>query len=375
MSAFITELEKLLSQAIDRNAQAEPLPNGIVLYGAGSVGRECLLFLLSKGVLVHAVLDAKSSLKQLEGVPVLRPDDATFSAEDKARIPVVISIFNAFISMPDVEVLIKAAGWQYVTGFLKFHRQHSAPLGDKYWLTAPSFYQTQSPGWREGIGLWADEDSACLYRDILKFRFTGEYADAPLPHPGGQYFPDTIPPWEKNLRFVDCGAFNGDTLEILGDSGYQVEALAAFEPDAANLAILSHKLPSIAPAAKPAALWPCGVYSSTTQLRFDSGNGAGSALSASGDSVIQCVSLDEALTGFSPNLIKMDIEGAEYAALLGGRKLIERHRPGLAICVYHHPAHLWQIPALVKSWNLDYHFYLRVHCYNGFDLVMYAIPN
>ncbi len=375
MITFIPELEELLSQAIGESTQAEPLPNEIILYGAGSIGRECVLLLQSKGLIVRAVLDAKSKLTHLEGVPVLRPDDASFTVGEKATIPVVISIFNAYISMLDVEALIKAAGWKQVTGFLKFHRRHAAEIGDKYWLTGPSFYNIQSPGWREGAGLWADEDSARLYHDILKFRFTADYADAPLPHTDEQYFPATIPPWEKNLRFIDCGAFDGDTIELLGRRGYRVDALAAFEPDAANLAILSKKLNTIAPEARPAALWPCGVYSTTTQLRFSSGQGSGSAISASGDSVIQCVSLDDALTGFQPNLIKMDIEGAEYAALLGSRKLIEQHRPGLAICLYHHPAHLWQIPALVKSWNLDYHFYLRVHYYNGFELVMYAVPN
>lgn len=375
MITFITELEDLLSQAIGESESTEPLPNEIILYGAGSIGRECVLLLQSKGVIVRAVLDAKSPLAQLEGVPVLRPDDDTFTEADKADIPVVISIFNAYVSMLDIKALINTAGWRQVIGFLRFHRQHATILGDKYWLTDPSFYNIQLPGWREGAALWEDEASAHLYHDILKFRFTADYADAPLPHTDEQYFPTTIPPWNKNLRFVDCGAFDGDTIELLGRKGYKVDALAAFEPDPANLAILSHKLHSIAPAAKPAALWPCGVFSHTTQLRFNSGHGSGSAISASGDSVIQCVSLDDALTGFHPNLIKMDIEGAEYAALLGGRKLIEQNRPGLAICLYHHPAHLWQIPILVKSWNLDYRFYLRVHYYNGFELVMYAVPS
>jgi hypothetical protein len=87
------------------------------------------------------------------------------------------------------------------------------------------------------------------------------------------------------------------------------------------------------------------------------------------------VSIDDALHGFSPNFIKMDIEGAELAALLGARRTIHDCRPGLAICLYHHPAHLWQIPNLIRSWNLDYRFYLRVHSNNGFELVMYAVPN
>jgi hypothetical protein len=298
----IPELENLLSLAIGESKQQKPLPSEIILYGAGSIGRECVLLLQSKGVLVRAVLDAKSPLKQLEGVPVLHPDDASFTVEEKSSIPVVISIFNAYISMLDVEALIEKAGWKKITGFLIFHRQHAAALGDRYWLTDPSFYHLQNPGWRVGGELWEDQDSAQLYHDILKFRFTAEYADAPLPHTDEQYFPATIPPWDKHLRFVDCGAFDGDTIELLVRRDYRLDALAAFEPDAENLAVLGKKLSSIAPDARPAALWPCGVYSTTTQLKFSSGQGSGSAINTSGDSVIQCVSLDDALTGFEPNL-------------------------------------------------------------------------
>jgi len=373
MNLSIKELENILSNTLETCRSQVPLPNCVVLYGAGSIGRECLLFLQSKGVVVRCVLDAKSSLKHLEGVPVLRPEDESFTPEEKGRLPVIITIFNGYVSMPDIMELIQLAGWSNITGFLHFHRCHATSLGDMYWLTHPSFYDQQEPGWRGACDLWEDTASTNLYHSILKFRFTADYADAPLPLEE-QYFPNSIPPWPEKLRFVDCGAYDGDTIELLNRSGYSLSALAAFEPDPANLAILSRKLPAIAPHAAPAALWPCGVYSSIAQLRFASRNGSGSSISATGDTVIQCISLDDALTGFNPNLIKMDIEGAEYAALLGSRHTIEQNRPGLAICLYHTPAHLWQIPTLIKSWNLGYRFYLRAHCYNGFDLVLYAIP-
>ena len=45
----------------------------------------------------------------------------------------------------------------------------------------------------------------------------------------------------------------------------------------------------------------------------------------------------------------MDIEGAEYEALLGARGTISKYRPGLAISLYHRPADLWQIPLLINE--------------------------
>ena len=50
--------------------------------------------------------------------------------------------------------------------------------------------------------------------------------------------------------------------------------------------------------------------------------------------------LDEVLRGFHPNLIKMDIEGAEPEALRGAQTLVAENRPRLAISIYHGPEHL-----------------------------------
>lgn len=51
--------------------------------------------------------------------------------------------------------------------------------------------------------------------------------------------------------------------------------------------------------------------------------------------VIDTVSIDEYFQNQKCNYIKMDIEGAEYEALIGGMQVIKRDRPILAISVYH----------------------------------------
>ena len=173
----------------------------------------------------------------------------------------------------------------------------------------------------------------------------------------------------------------GRHYRLVADEDYQVERacgtvemIAAFEPDQENFKILSRLVKSNAPPfARQTVLYPCGVWSETTQVRFSSGAAGSSQISSTGETHVQCVSLDEALPDFRPTLIKMDIEGAEYQALLGAREIIREHRPGLAICLYHRPEHLWQIPLLVRDWLPASRFYLRAYCYAGFDLVMYAM--
>jgi len=211
----------------------------------------------------------------------------------------------------------------------------------------------------------------------LRCRFTKDLAALPPPDRGTQYFdPPGMPPWSQPLRLVDCGAYDGDTVRQLSELGIATESLAAFEPDPENFAKLSRCVTS-QQCATPGDvyLFPCGVGASTEQLRFSKGHAAGSHIDPDGSYLVQCVALDDVLPRFAPNLIKMDIEGAELAALWGARRTIAAHRPGLAICVYHRPEHLWQIPSLVKGWYGDgSQYYLRAHWYNGFDVVLYVHP-
>jgi hypothetical protein len=111
-------------------------------------------------------------------------------------------------------------------------------------------------------------------------------------------------------------------------------------------------------------------------MTFETNLGSASNISSTGKSIIQCVALDDAVPTFAPNLIKMDIEGAEHSALLGARKLIVANTPGIAASLYHRPEHLWQLPILVNSIAPGkYNFYMRSHAMNDFELVLYCVSS
>lgn len=58
-------------------------------------------------------------------------------------------------------------------------------------------------------------------------------------------------------------------------------------------------------------------------------------------------------------LINMDIEGAETPVLRGATELIAKQKPVLAICAYHKPSDIIEIPEIVLEANSDYALYLR----------------
>jgi len=72
--------------------------------------------------------------------------------------------------------------------------------------------------------------------------------------------------------------------------------------------------------------------------------------------------------------IKMDIEGAEIPALMGGLTTIKTFRPNLAISIYHAPEHFWDIPLLLMDALEDYRFFVRHYHFISNETLLYGIP-
>jgi FkbM family methyltransferase len=253
-------------------------------------------------------------------------------------------------------------------------------LGDRFWLTRRADLDAHRTDIAAAERVWADERSRAVYRGLIALRRSGTFEIPIQPQPDEtQYFPSDVPHWlnGRPLRFVDCGAYQGDTLEHLLGSHFQVEASAHFEPDIRNFAGLAHFVRTRQRDVRgPVTLWPCAVGDRSGAVRFQDGLQEASGISAEGGTTVTAVALDDVLVGWRPTFIKMDIEGSEVEALHGAARVIAESRPSLAICVYHRPDHLWRIPLLLSSsGNMKgYRYYLRVHGFNGFDTVLYASP-
>jgi FkbM family methyltransferase len=371
-----------------------------VIYGAGKTGKDVFRILRDYGIHVSGFLDQKAKPDSYwDGVPIYQPDDRHFSEDERNKTNVIVAIHNRDVEIPPIIAMLRSFGYGRIVTLIELYDHFGKELGDRFWLTARAYYKPFKPIIEEVFNLLEDDASKNLYKAIMQFRLTGEYDALPEPSMEHQYFALDLPAWKTPLRFVDCGAFDGDTLAYLIKNDIPIESGAAFEPDQGNFNKLSQFVKSNLTCLKNVALWPCGVHSSTKQMHFSSGQGEASLITANGDVVIQCLSLDDAIPDFAPTLIKMDIESSEYEALLGARDIISKYRPGLAISLYHRPADLRQIPLLVneiigggtdaisectRSTDLkrscmelpnkgSYKYFLRSHGFSGFDLIMYAM--
>jgi FkbM family methyltransferase len=225
-----------------------------------------------------------------------------------------------------------------------------------------------------------DAESVELLGRLARFRMSGDIANQPQADLSSQYMPDLLPAFPDGLRFVDGGAYHGDTVRAFARHDVVVKDWIAFEPDLANSAALSRTAGEAAVGS--ATLYPCAFGDRTEDIGFadgaasGSGSGSGSHI-AVGESVtsqIRAVALDEVVVGYSPNFVKLDVEGAEAAAINGMAAMLERGRPAIAASIYHTPYDLWEIQAMVSTVLCDAKLYLSQYGYNAFDTVLYAIP-
>lgn len=117
------------------------------------------------------------------------------------------------------------------------------------------------------------------------------------------------------------------------------------------------------------------VWDENTLLNFSDGAGSSSTVSETGNRMVVAKKIDSVIECADINFLKMDIEGSEYNALLGAKRLICNNMPILAICMYHSNEDMIRIFELIKSWDLNYKYYIRHHAQKTSETVLYAIPN
>ena len=75
-----------------------------------------------------------------------------------------------------------------------------------------------------------------------------------------------------------------------------------------------------------------------------------------------------------PDFIKMDIEGGELPALIGGLKTIRNSRPQMAISIYHCDSDFINIPKYLYQNLENYKFKLGHYSPDINETVLYALP-
>lgn len=184
------------------------------------------------------------------------------------------------------------------------------------------------------------------------------------------YFDEEIILFSKDEVFLDCGCYDFSTSNELLERNKSVKKIFAFEPDRENYKKCEKAIKN---KSCQVELFCAGLWDKKTQLYFNAFGGMGSKIVEEGSSKIDVLTIDEVVKEEKVTFIKMDIEGAELEALIGGQRVIKEYRPTLAISVYHKMNDMITIPRYIKSIVPEYKFYLRHYTNAEVDTVLYAI--
>lgn len=247
-----------------------------------------------------------------------------------------------------------------VTKYRMDRRFVDTPL-KRFWQEAREGLFTHEKEYRELYDQLADDKSRRTLISMLQYRLT---EDIITYHREGdfafkQYFDKKIVSLNDHEVFVNCGGYRGDVTEMFINSVNDFSRTYFYEPDPKNYAIAVDYFSKWQKDVLDKIVFRnCCIGKENGTACFNAAESEDSHISETGSTAIPMVSLDEDI--LEPvSFIKMDIEGFERDALEGAKNHITSEHPKLAICVYHKPDDLWEIPKLIKKYDEEYTLYLR----------------
>jgi FkbM family methyltransferase len=355
--------------AIDRFLDSAADRPKVILYGAGFAMSAILRKLESNGFCVVAICDS---------------DTCKHGTTFWGRYPVLPTI-DAAQRFPDARFVISSPSyfWQIhalLTKIVEAERIVDIDLECAHYFARGEFetyFLENLSRFEQVFAALENDGSREAYFRVLQAHSSGERRDFEAAFTGNNdwYLFKTLLAPAPDALYVDCGAYDGDTICLFLDAAQGAyRKVVAFEPDTTMIP----RLKSIAESeGGKVEVITKGVSDRDGVVKFLV-NGMYSSIATNVCSVdaqpvtISTVTLDAVLAGEEVSTIKMDIEGTEYDALKGAAKLIQRCRPKLAICLYHKVEDLVRIPELVKTLVPEYKLRIRHQSPSCTDTILFA---
>ena len=368
---MIDAFQRLQQQASAQAARRIDASQPVWIFGAGSFGGALARVLQAQGITVAGFVETSPQKTEALGLPVV---DWPTLASKAPHAQLALGILNHRTPYSQLIAIATQAGFAPPLMTWEIYDQFGPALGWRFWLGDRGTLARHLDRLAQVAEQLADEESQqtllrlCAFRLGLDLDFS--HFQTSEPH----YFNAlTLPPLQnKSITYIDCGAYNGDTYaELVQQPSIVCGQAFLLEPDPNNYAALVQRIAGQHP---QAVCLPLAAAEQYGILTFTSGQGEGSSIGSGGDIHVAAAALDQILPQAPVDFIKLDVEGAEALVLRGARNMIARCRPVLAVSLYHNPADIWELPELLFDMCPDYQFYIRQHCFNSFESVLYAVP-
>ena len=339
----------------------------LFFYGAGLICRRIIDVCALISIRPNYISDMNPDLwgKLIDGIRIISPSEMRKFGTD---IPIIVT--TMYISSA-----VNSLAEQGFTNIWCFNDHKTPPYNQSiYSYNNDYIFNTHKAAItriRKGL---ADRRSVETVDRIISYRKTSNPSDIEAIYCDNEYYPSDIIFLTQNEVFIDGGSYNGDTIhDFIKRTNCKFNHIYAFEPQPFLSGLINDGLMYHIARSKITVI-DKALSENEGKAQFTEQSVA-SRLDINGVLEVETESIDNLFKSakYGPTYIKLDIEGAEMAALKGAERTVESFKPKLAICIYHKPNDLWEIPAYLMERYPFYDFYIRHHSMADTGTVLYAV--
>lgn len=362
----------------------------VILYGAGSKGKQALELLRRYGVEPAAVCDSARNKwgRNFQGLEI--EDYETVRPRLTGKVFILLTVSSRF-----AHEIKNSRPWGG-----DIVKQLCIPFKTEVELLSDTEMMTCREGLEESYKSLEDDVSRQVFEKTVGYKVTGDYL--PLfdyletDETNLGFFDTELLSQRRDHVYVDVGAFTGDSLLsfALAVRGSYKE-IVAFEGDKGIYKSLCDmltyaRLPRVTTVNKllfsgaeekewhsiqnnQNILFDSPNLYEKAEVIFSSGEAAASGPVNFVTEKAYTDTLDNSLQ-VSPTVLKINAMGADFDILRGGREVIKRCQPMLCLEFGVRKQDVGRLIPLIKDINPNYRFYMRVkEIYGDFKTVLYAI--
>ena len=313
----------------------------IVLYGMGN-GADKIISVCDKyGIKISGVFSSDGFVrkKTFHGMPVT---DYRTAKEMFGDMTVLLCFGTA---LPEVIFNIKNIAKEN-----ELYAPDVPVYGDA--LFCEGYHNDKKADFNYIYNLLADKISKNVFSNVIKYKLTGDIKCL------FSCETDCEEPYQNFLKlsdketYLDLGAYRGDTVLSFCNRAKNWNSIVAVEPDKKTYEKLKIATLGIKGIKNINAF--AGAVEGTAAFNMNGSRGVGKGGTRD---TVEMITVDS--INIAPTFIKMDIEGAEAAAIKGSQNTIKKYKPKMQIAAYHRSEDLIDIPKTVLGLVSDYKIYLR----------------
>lgn len=354
----------LRDESIINNLQQDKIP--ILVYGVGNIGLLVSEFLQKRGIEIKGFIIDDLYYREYKDLAVYR----------KSQVDELFESYNVVMGM---------AGYHLAEKKLKNQKNvkniyciaNPCSYLEKKVITWEFFMQNRSR-FRLSYDYLADYKSKEIFVAYLNTLLNLDYRYLMGLQSGITYFDNDMYKVSNYESYVDCGAYNGDSIEnFVKHTQGRYQKIYAIEPDDKNFEALKQSV--VKNKWENVSLHNVGIWSRKDVLKFAGEHEQESGMQLDNPEKDSCIEIGvdklDNLIKEPVSFIKMSIQSSEYEALLGAENIIEHNKPVIAMTIFMNQNALIKIPQYIKSKWPGYQLYLRCEDPFWIRVILYAVYN